>query len=138
MKKSELFIFKSAERLSRDVDEWLSGNPAELHAIARHWFNRFRRCGEDVNELLHDGCPTACISGAAFGYVNVFKAHVNIGFFNGAILPDPARLLEGTGKRMRHIKVKPGASVNEEAIDVLILDSYSHLKGVLEGHHEHR
>jgi hypothetical protein len=40
---------------------------------------------------------------ASFDYVNVFKAHVNVGFFQGTALPDPAKLLEGTGKRIRHV-----------------------------------
>ena len=48
-----------------------------------------RGCGDDVREHLHDGHPTACIGDAAFAYVNAFRAHVNVGFFLGAILPDP-------------------------------------------------
>jgi hypothetical protein len=55
-----------------------------------------------------------------FGYVNVFKAHVNIGFFLGAELQDPAGLLEGTGKRMRHVKVTPGAALDRRALGALI------------------
>jgi hypothetical protein len=55
--------------------------------------------------------PTACSDDAAFGYVNAFKDHVNVGFFYGALLRDPAHLLEGTGKRMRHVKLRPGQDV---------------------------
>ena len=69
-----------------------------------------RACGDDVRELIHDGCPVACVEDAPFAYVNSFKSHVNVGFFNGASLDDPARLSEGSGKRMRHVKLKPGAS----------------------------
>lgn len=47
----------------------------------QRWFEVMRDCGDDVRELLHDGHPTACIGDAAFGYVNAFKAHVNVGFF---------------------------------------------------------
>ena len=67
-----------------------------------------RRRGADVHELMHDGCPTACVGDAAFGYVNAFREHVNVGFFTGAFLSDPDGLLEGTGKRMRHVKLRPG------------------------------
>ncbi len=43
--------------------------------------------------LLHDGCPVACLGVAPFGYVNVFKSHVNVGFFHGTDLPEPAHFL---------------------------------------------
>ena len=51
-------------------------HPGELGAIARHWFGMIRRSGDDVRELLHDGHPTACVSDAAFAYVNAFTSHV--------------------------------------------------------------
>jgi hypothetical protein len=41
-----------------------------------------------VQELLHDGCPVACLGDAPFGYVNVFTSHVNVGFFHCAALPE--------------------------------------------------
>jgi hypothetical protein len=78
-----------------------------LGAIAHRWFGVMRKCGDEVRELLHDGCPVACLGDAPFGYVNVFTSHVNVGFFHGAALPDPARLLQGTGKYMRHVKLRP-------------------------------
>jgi len=71
-----------------------------------------RACGDDVRELIHDGCPVACVEDVAFGYVNAFRSHVNVGFFHGAALKDPAGLLEGAGKRMRHVKLKPMQSFN--------------------------
>jgi hypothetical protein len=48
-----------------------------------------RQCGDDVRELMHDGCPVACIKDAPFAYVNTFTSHVNVGFFHGAKLSDP-------------------------------------------------
>jgi hypothetical protein len=83
-----------------------------------------QHCGADVRELLHDGYPTACVEDAPFAYVGVFKDHVNVGFFHGASLPDPARLLEGTGKYMRHVKVKPGAAVDRPALEALVTAAY--------------
>ncbi len=99
--------------------------------MARTWFSQLRSCGEDVNELMHDGCPTACVKDAAFGYVNVFTAHVNVGFFLGATLSDPSGLLEGTGKRMRHIKLKPGKEIDAEALGRLIREAYVAVKSKL-------
>ncbi len=87
-----------------------------------------RQCGNDVRELLHDGHPTACVGDAAFGYVNSFTAHVNVGFFLGAHLADPARLLEGTGKNMRHVKLRPGTEIDREALAALIEAAYARVK----------
>ena len=76
-------ILRFAGAMERDpaIDAWLKQQPAELGEIARTWFAEFRGCGDDVRELMHDGCPVACVEDVPFGYVNVFKAHVNVGFF---------------------------------------------------------
>ena len=87
-----------------------------------------RRCGSDVRELLHDGHPTACVDDAAFGYVNAFSTHVNVGFFFGAALDDPAGLLEGTGKRMRHVKLRRGRQVHAAALRELIAAAYQDIR----------
>lgn len=91
-----------------------------------------RNCGPDVRELMHDGCPVACIDDAAFAYVNVFTAHVNVGFFMGASLNDPAGLLQGTGKRMRHVKVRPDEDLDSEALSALIERAYIDMKSILQ------
>ena len=103
----------------------------ELGAIAQRWFEVMRACGDDVRELLHDGHPTACVADAAFGYVNAFKAHVNVGFFRGAEIADPEGLLEGTGKNMRHVKLRPESYVNATALMNLIKSAYADMKGRL-------
>lgn len=104
----------------------------ELGAIAQEWFQVMRTCGDEVRELLHDGCPTACLGDAAFGYVNVFTSHVNVGFFQGSALPDPHRLLEGNGKFMRHVKLKPGTDANARALRRLVETAYSDIKARVE------
>lgn len=122
--------FRLPSAIPRDpaIDDWIRQQPAELGAVARHWFDRMRACGADVRELMHDGHPTACVADAAFGYVNVFAAHVNVGFFCGAGLADPARLLNGTGKYMRHVKIHPGRTLNEDALAGLVTGAYAMTK----------
>jgi hypothetical protein len=123
-----LMCFESAVQRDPAIEAWLDSRPPELGAIARLWFERMRECGDDVRELLHDGHPTACVGEAAFGYVNAFTAHVNVGFFLGAHLADPAGLLEGAGKNMRHVKLRPGAAVDRAALAALIEAAYSRVK----------
>jgi hypothetical protein len=110
------------------VELWMRAHGGQLGAVAKCWFEVMRACGDDVRELLHDGHPTACVGDAAFGYVNVFTAHVNVGFFRGAELVDPHRLLEGTGKFMRHVKLGPGRVVDAEALRALIEAAYADMK----------
>ena len=110
------------------IDLWMKERTGELGAIAHRWFEVMRRCGDEVQEILHDGCPVACLGDAPFGYVNVFTSHVNVGFFHGAALPDPARLLQGTGKFMRHVKLKSETATNAAALSRLIEMAYADIK----------
>jgi hypothetical protein len=125
---SQLFRLPGAVRRDPGVDAWFAKPDDELRRFAQPWFERMRGCGADVRELLHDGYPTACVGDAAFGYVNAFRAHVNVGFFHGAMLGDPAGLLEGTGKRMRHVKLRWGQQVDAVALDELIAAAYRDIR----------
>jgi hypothetical protein len=115
-------------KLDPAVDIWLTDGPVELRSIAQKWFAQMRQCGDDVRELMHDGCPVACVEDAPFGYVNSFKTHVNVGFFHGAVLEDPAGLLQGTGKRMRHVKLNADREVSAAALSHLIDAAYLDIK----------
>ena len=123
--------FSGGSKRDPAVDGWFDERPSELRSIAQAWFERMRKCGDDVRELLHDHHPTVCVDDAAFAYVNVFRDHVNVGFFHGAYLSDPAGLLEGTGKRMRHVKLRPGVDVETSALKSLIAASYLDIKARL-------
>jgi hypothetical protein len=129
---SQLFLFPTASKRDPAIEDWMHNHAGELGAIAQHWFEVMRNCGDDVRELLHDGHPTACVKEAAFAYVNAFTAHVNVGFFRGAELADPAGLLEGTGKFMRHVKVRPQTTVDAAALTTLIETAYTDMKARLQ------
>jgi hypothetical protein len=125
---SNLFRFPSAVRRDPGVEAWFSKPDDEMRRIAQPWFEQMRGCGADVRELLNDGHPTACVGDAAFGYVDAFSAHVNVGFFFGAALDDPAGLLEGSGKRMRHVKLRWARPVNADALSELIVAAYRDIR----------
>ena len=128
-------LFRLSGAVSEDplVEAWFSAPDQEMRRLAQPWFEAMCDCGDDVAQLLHDGHPTACVGGAAFGYVDAFTAHVNIGFFHGASLSDPSRLLEGGGKRMRHVKVGWGQPVETEALSRLINEAYRNIRARLGG-----
>jgi len=125
---NRLLRFPSAVGRDPAIDAWFASRRPQLGAIAREWFLHMRGCGSDVRELLHDGHPTACVGDAAFAYTNVFTEHVNVGFFRGVALPDPAGLLEGNGKYMRHVKLKPGTDLDASSLEALITAAYLDMK----------
>ena len=129
---TELLRFNGAVEGDPAIDAWMKERGGELGAIAHEWFEVMRNCGDEVREILHDGCPVACLGDAPFGYVNVFTSHVNVGFFHGAALPDPARLLQGTGKFMRHVKLRPGTATDAASLSRLIETAYSDIKARVE------
>jgi hypothetical protein len=131
MKAQLLRLSRTVER-DPAIDTWFEEHADALGALAREWFEAMRRCGDEVREVLHDGCPVACLGDAPFGYVNVFTSHVNIGFFQGASLPDPVLLLQGAGKFMRHVKLKPGIATDDASLEMLIEAAYADMKARVE------
>ena len=125
---SQLFRLSGSVKRDPAIETWMKAHRGELGAIAHHWFEIMRKRGDDVREVLHDGHPTACVADAAFAYVNAFKAHVNVGFFRGAEIADPNGLLEGTGKVMRHVKLRPGHDFDATALTKLVDAAYIDMK----------
>jgi hypothetical protein len=130
--RTDLLRFDGAVERDPAIDAWMRAHAGELGAIAHQWFEVMRKCGDEVRELVHDGCPVACLGDAPFGYVNAFTSHVNVGFFHGAALADPASLLQGTGKFMRHVKLRPGTATNAASLRGLIDAAYSDIKARVE------
>jgi hypothetical protein len=124
--------FPTAVKHDPAIDAWLRAQREDVRPLVETWFSCMRRCGDDVRELMHDHCPTACVDDAAFGYVAAFKDHVNVGFFFGALLNDPAALLEGTGKRGRHVKLWPGRAVDADALARLVETAYLDIRARLQ------
>ena len=124
----EIFRLNNSVKRDPGIESWFSAFADPHRLSVRPWFERMRGLGPDVREILHDGCPVACVGDAPFGYVNAFKAYASVGFFYGAMLPDSAALLEGAGKRMRHVKLRPGKDVNLTALDALILLAYRDIR----------
>ncbi len=132
MMRTDLLRFNATVDRDPAIDAWMKEHRGELGAMAQEWFEVMRRCGDEVREILHDGCPVACLGDAPFGYVNVFTSHVNVGFFHGASLPDPGRLLQGTGKFMRHAKLRPAVSTDIASLRKLIEVAYLDIKARVE------
>jgi hypothetical protein len=125
MTATRLFPLTGSQPQHPEVDRWFASQPSPLASIARRWFDDMRRAGPGVTEVLHDGHPTACVGDLAFGYVNVFRHHVNVGFFLGTSLDDPGRLLRGTGRFMRHVTLTPSSAVDDVLLRDLMRRAYA-------------
>ena len=130
--KTKLLRFNGTVERDPAIEAWMNAHRGELGEIARRWFEVMRHCGDEVRETLHDGCPVACLGDAAFAYVNVFTSHVNVGFFHGAALRDPAGLLQGNGRFMRHVKLRPGTPADDASLNTLIAQAYADIKARVE------
>jgi len=130
--REELFRLNGVVQRDPAIEAWFKEHRGELGDLAREWFEVMHGYGDEVRETLHDGCPVACLGDVPFGYVNAFTSHVSVGFFQGAGLPDPAGLLQGAGKFMRHVKLKPGAPTNADALRRLIDAAYADIKARVE------
>jgi len=126
--RTELLRINGTVERDPAIDAWMQERKGDLGVMAREWFEVMRRCGDEVREVLHDGCPVACLGDTPFAYVNVFTSHANVGFFQGAGLPDPSCLLQGTGKFMRHVKLRPGMATDATSLRNLIEAAYSDMK----------
>ena len=76
-------------------------------------------CEEYVNPWK---IPSVDSNGTVFGFMTG-KEHVTFIFWRGAALPDPEGLLEGTGKSVRHVKVRTTADVKKPALKKLIVEA---------------
>ncbi|HEX4037457.1 MAG TPA: DUF1801 domain-containing protein [Acidobacteriaceae bacterium] len=130
--RTDLLRFNGTLERDPAIDAWLKEHGGALGDLAREWFEVMRQCGDEVREVFHDCCPVACLGDAPFGSVNVFTAHVNVAFFHGAALPDPGRLLQGTGKFMRHVKLRPGTMTDAAALRRLIETAYADIKELVD------
>ncbi len=76
-------------------------------------------CEEYVNPWK---IPTFDLNGPLCFYM-VAKSHVVFGFMRGAMLRDPEKLLEGTGKYLRHVKLRSAAEVRRPGVRALLKEA---------------
>jgi hypothetical protein len=107
-------------------DEAISGSITDVELIARRLRDLIIEIYPDVVEVPW---PNQKIIGYGVGpkkmsqhfcYIAAQREYVNLGFYYGADLPDPEGLLEGTGKKLRHIKVKEVGMVAQPALRQMI------------------
>lgn len=100
----------SVEGFLNDIHS-ISPEQAETINSIRHLFNKENH--ELIEEIKYGGI-TFVKSGALVGGIFPYKEHVSIEFSNGADFSDPSVLLEGKGKRRRHLKIYENKDIKDK------------------------
>ena len=109
------------------IRAWLENLPAEQKPIIEALRRLIEAVAPEAHEMLSrdavwDNPPD---SGYPILYITVFQTHVNLGFFYGGFVPDPERLLVGSGKRMRHITIRSVQECENPAIPGLLARAWA-------------
>lgn len=106
------------------VEEFLSSLPAGVQAIARELVGVARKRMPGAHEFIYHNAVGYSVSDSPFDRICYIapqkKGYVNFGFFFGAGLPDPNKLLIGAGKRLRHVKIWSVDGAKNPALEKLI------------------
>ncbi len=103
------------------VDQFLEGVDPELRELAQRVRRIIKVAMPGAQELVKWGNPTYVVNGKNVAWIMVYKDHVNLGLFQGAKLK--SKRLEGTGKGLRHVKVRQPGDIDGKEFTRLIKEA---------------
>ena len=107
-------------------DDVIAGFGAEVQEIARRLRALIESVHPDAVEVPRPGERTAGYGvgpkkmSETYAYIGPYREYVNLGFYQGAAVPDPDDLLEGSGKMLRHVKVRSIEDAGDPALRRLL------------------
>ena len=107
-------------------DQLLAGVEPDLAAIARRLRTIIRAVDVSTVETVRLGDHAATYGVGpkkmtdGYTYIMPMRGYINLGFYQGAVLADPERLLEGTGKGLRHVKIHSLDEANRPPVRALV------------------
>jgi hypothetical protein len=114
---------KKVSAKPQSVDESLKDHPAKLQALAQDLRRLVEKHVPEATESVNSwGIPTFSLAGS-FAFFLIAKAHLSLGFALGTSLKDPHHLLEGTGKNLRHVKIRTPADLSKPGLAELIMEA---------------
>lgn len=121
--------------MSPTVEQFLSTYPAEVQELALKAREMVQEIVPDVQEQVQEAYKTISYGSKTkvdgmFCYIAPLKDRINLGFYRGVVLPDANKLLEGTGKLLRHVKVRSMSELEQPALRQLIVDAVAELERV--------
>ena len=103
-----------------NCDEWFEAAPDKQKPVLDALRLTILSAAPGVIEEFKWSRPYYSTAAGSFCYLQTTKNHVSLGFMKGTALPDPKKLLEGTGKDMRHVKIVSADEMNRPAVLQLI------------------
>jgi hypothetical protein len=91
---------------ARHVDAYIRAKNPKFQAVATGLRALIKTVAPQVKEGVNAWGLPMFDSNGPFGYFMIGKSHVTFGLYEGTSLDDPERLLEGTGKNLRHVKLR--------------------------------
>lgn len=101
--------------MNQAVNEYMASSNAEQQAIMETIITLMRKEVPDATAQIKWGRPVFS-KGKDFAYVKTAKTYLSLGFFNAGRISTQRELLEGTGKDMRHIKLRTAADVDSRLL----------------------
>ena len=99
----------------KTTESWMAGLEPNLRPIAEGLRQLILDACPELEESIKWGNPVFEKSGKVC-YLAATKSYVSLGFFNGAALSDPDGVIEGTGKTIRHIKVRSPGDIQAQRV----------------------
>ncbi|MFQ5933970.1 MAG: DUF1801 domain-containing protein [Dehalococcoidia bacterium] len=90
----------------KTVDSWMADLSPEQRKLAEPLRELIFEADPELSEAIKWGNPVYEKKGRACYIAAMTDKYVSLGFFKGAMLTDPEGLIEGTGEKMRHVKVR--------------------------------
>jgi len=120
-----------------NIEDFLAAYDPQVQNVCFQLRQLVKELLPDSEEILYEGWKNISYGKGAsrsdkdlIVYIAPFKDSVNLGFFRGAILPDPKSLLKGTGKMLRHVKVKSMEDANLDDVKELVVEAKFERLGV--------
>jgi hypothetical protein len=115
--------YPGAKRRDPAIDAYARSVEGPLGSTIIRLVSLVRSAVPGHDEVLFHGAPSFCIEGEPFCYLVGYPRHVNLGFCDGVALSDPAGLLRGRGKSMRHVRLAPEKPFPAAALAHLVAQS---------------
>jgi hypothetical protein len=105
-----------------DLDQYLSSYNEQIGLLARNIRSMILELVPEMDEVIKWKNLFYEQNGFVFAIV-LHKDHVNLQFARGTELKDPTKMLEGTGKKIRHVKINDSNLIKTEQLKNLIIEA---------------
>jgi hypothetical protein len=113
---------------SISVQDWLANQAPDIRAITKQLRAVARKNMPKAHESIYHGVIGYSVNDSPANRICYIapqrKAYANFGFFFGAVLPDPEKLLIGEGKQLRHVKIWSVAQAKNPALAKLFVATW--------------